>query len=219
MNEKFIKNKINKMYANRKWDLRVTNIIIEFVIQINKTYGDKYINRILNRLQELEEIKKEYNNTRYKASSKKNYIVFFKEIKDDIEFKYILEHELFHFIQKENSEFEKIPRKYAKIIDSNVHIELLEEAFVQYFTARINNKKPEYIEQDKNGKTYKYWLNEAYKEIVGKVEKIEEKVGIQELLDMYMDDKCYEEKIIEFDKKYGENEFAKYISDICFIKS
>ena len=78
--------KIRKMYEYRKLDERVTDVIVEFVTNFQKNYGDKYIERILDRLSELEEIKFSYDNSKYLASSKKNYIVFFKEIKDDIKF-------------------------------------------------------------------------------------------------------------------------------------
>lgn len=210
-----VEEKIRKMYKNRKWENRVTNNIIEFVINFKQTYGEKYLDRILARLNELEEIKNEYNNTRYIASSKKNYIIFFKRINDYMEFKYILEHELFHFIQKENSKFEKIPKMYTDILNSNIDIFLLEEAFVQYFTARINNKIPEYVMIDNNGKEKKYWLNSSYKYIVGMVEELEDKIGKVNLLDMYMDDNCYESEIIKFDNKFGINAFSEYIKNIC----
>ena len=211
MLEKDIENRIREMYKSRRWEGQVTDVIIEFVINFQKTYGDKYIDRVLNRLEELKEIKKEYNNSKYYASSKREYIVFFKEIKDTLKFKYILEHELFHFIQNEDSIFEKIPSIYQGIVNSNINILLLEEAFVQYFTACINQKEPEY--KTKNNK--KYWLNECYKDIVGYIEELEDKIGRQNLLDMYMDDKAYKKGIIEFDNKYGENEFLKYIEKIC----
>ena len=211
MLEKDIENRIREMYKSRRWEGQVTDVIIEFVINFQKTYGDKYIDRVLNRLEELKEIKKEYNNSKYYASSKREYIVFFKEIKDTLKFKYILEHELFHFIQNEDSIFEKMPSIYQGIVNSNINILLLEEAFVQYFTACINQKEPEY--KTKNNK--KYWLNECYKDIVGYIEELEDKIGRQNLLDMYMDDKAYKKGIIEFDNKYGENEFLKYIEKIC----
>ena len=215
MLEKEIENKIRKMYLNRNFEKREKDIIGEFVINFQKTFGDKYIFRILERLEELEEIKKEFNDSKYKASSKKNHIVFFKDIKDDTEFKYILEHELFHFIQKEGSKFEQIPSIYKNVLESNIKIFLLEEAFVQYFTACINKKEPEYILKDSNGNERKYWLNECYKEIVGIVEELEEKIGREKLLDMYMDDKLYEEEILKFDNKYGKNAFSRYIEFIC----
>ena len=211
MLEKDIENRIREMYKSRRWEGQVTDVIIEFVINFQKTYGDKYIDRVLNRLEELKEIKKEYNNSKYYASSKREYIVFFKEIKDTLKFKYILEHELFHFIQNEDSIFEKMPSIYQGIVNSNINILLLEEAFVQYFTACINQKEPEY--KTKNNK--KYWLNECYKDIVGYIEELEDKIGRQNLLDMYMDDKAYKKGIIEFDNKYGENEFLKCIEKIC----
>ena len=207
--------KIRDMYKNRGWNERVTNIIIEFVTNIQKVYGDKYINRILDRLSELEEIKEYYDDSKYLASSKKNYIVFFKDIKDENNFKYVLEHELFHFIQKEGSAFEKIPKKYENILEINKKIFLLEEAFVQYFTAKINNKMPEYITKDENGDKKKYWLNECYSDIVGVVEELEAKIGKVNLLDIYMDDERYEDEIEKFDKRYGENAFGKYIEKIC----
>ena len=178
-------------------------------------YGDKYIDRILNRLTELEEIREELNDSKYQASSKEKYIVFFKKIKDDEKFKYILEHELFHFIQKEGSKFEEVPEKYKELVGENIKFFLLEEAFVQYFTAVINNKNPEYTFADDKGTTKKYWLNECYKDIVGIVETLEEKIGEKELFDMYMNDECYENEIEKFDTKYGENEFLKYIKEIC----
>lgn len=206
---------IREMYRDRKWNKRVTDVVIEFVSNFQKVYGDKYIDRILDRLSELEEIKESYDDSRYQASSKKTYIVFFKEIKDDSKFKYVLEHELFHFIQKEGSNFEEIPKKYENILDVNTKIFLLEEAFVQYFTARINNKMPEYIEKDKNGNDKKYWLNECYRDIVGVVEELENKIGKLNLLDMYMDDESYENEIENFDTRYGKNEFLKYIEKIC----
>lgn len=207
--------KIRDMYKNRGWNERVTNIIIEFVTNIQKVYGDKYINRILDRLSELEEIKEYYDDSKYLASSKKNYIVFFKDIKDENNFKYVLEHELFHFIQKEGSAFEKIPKKYENILEINKKIFLLEEAFVQYFTAKINNKMPEYITKDENGDKKKYWLNECYSDIVGVVEELEAKIGKVNLFDIYMDDERYENEIEKFDKRYGENAFGKYIEKIC----
>ena len=206
---------IRDMYKERGWNERVTNIIIEFVSNIYKVYGDKYIARILDRLNELEEIKFSYDDSKYLASSKKNYIVFFKDIKDGNNFKYVLEHELFHFIQKEGSAFEKIPKKYEKVLKFNIKIFLLEEAFVQYFTSRINDKKPEYFRQDENGNKKKYWINECYSDIVGVVEELEVKIGKVNLLDMYMDDKRYEEEIEKFDRKYGKNAFGKYIEKIC----
>lgn len=207
--------KIRDMYKDRTWDKRVTNVIIEFVTNFQKVYGDKYIDRILDRLSELEEIKESYDDSKYQASSKKTYIVFFKEIEDDTKFKYVLEHELFHFIQKEGSNFEKIPRKYENILEPNMKIFLLEEAFIQYFTAKINDKTPEYIKIDENGNKKKYWLNECYNDIVGVVEELEEKIGKEKLLDMYMDDECYENEIEKFDKQYGGSEFLKYIEKIC----
>lgn len=215
MSEKEIENIIRTMYINRIWEDRVTNVIIEFVINFKKTYGQKYINRIIQRLKELEEVRNEYNNSKYKASSKKNYIVFFKEIKDDIEFKYILEHELFHFIQKEGSKFEQIPLQYKNILNSDIKIQLLEEAFVQYFTACINNKTPEYTLIDSNGNIKKYWLNDCYKQIVGIVEELEEKIGKFKLLDMYMNDTEYENEIVKFDERFGKNAFCEYIKRIC----
>ena len=215
MLEEEIENKVRKMYQNRKWEKRVTDCIVELCINFNKTYGEKYINRILNRFKELKEIKEEYNKSKYQASSKREYIVFFKEIKDNIQFKYILEHELFHFIQKEGSGFEKIPQKYISVLDKNINIMLLEEAFVQYFTACINNKTPEYVFQEKNGMNKKYWLNECYKDIVGYVEELEKMIGKNELLDMYMDDSCYEEELERFDNKYGKMAFSQYIKNIC----
>ena len=63
-------------------------------------------------------------------------------------FKYVPQHELFHFIQKEGSSFEKLPTQYENVLNENIKIFLLEEAFVQYFTARINNKTPEYFKRD-----------------------------------------------------------------------
>ena len=215
MLEKEIKNTIRQMYINRNWEKRVTDSIIEFVINFQKTYGEKYMDIILIRLQELKEIRKEFNNSKYQASSKANFIVFFKDIKDDIQFKYVLEHELFHFIQKEGSIFEEVPNMYKNILDDNIKILLFEEAFVQYFTARINNKTPEYTITDKNGSIKKYWLNKCYKDIVGYVEELEQKIGKIKLLDMYMDDKCYEDELIKFDNKYGKNAFSKYIEKIC----
>ena len=215
MLEKEIENKIRKMYINRVWEDNITDIIVEFVINFQKTYGEKYIDRVINKLKELKEIKKEYNDSKYQASSKKDFIVFFKEIKDDKQIKYIMEHELFHFIQKEGSCFEEIPKIYKSILNENSKIFLLEEAFVQYFTACINNKVPEYIEIDEKGKIRKYWLNECYKDIVGYVENLEKKIGKKELLDMYMDDEFYENEIIRFDNIYGKNAFCSYIEKIC----
>lgn len=210
-----LEEKIRSVYKDRKWNIRVTNTIVEFVCGIQKMYGDKYIDRILNRLTELEEIREELNDSKYQASSKEKYIVFFKKIKDDEKFKYILEHELFHFIQKEGSKFEEVPEKYKELVGENIKFFLLEEAFVQYFTAVINNKNPEYTFADDKGTTKKYWLNECYKDIVGIVETLEEKIGEKELFDMYMNDECYENEIEKFDTKYGENEFLKYIKEIC----
>ena len=66
-------------------------------------------------------------------------------------------------------------------------------------------EKPEYTEKDANGQIRKYWLNECYKNIVGIVEELEEKIGKEKLLDMYMDDTCYEKEIAKFDEQYGEN--------------
>ena len=215
MLEKDIENIIRQMYINREWEDRVTDIIIEFVINFQKTYGEKYIDRIINRLKDLKEIRKKYNNSKYRASSKTSYIIFFKEIKDDTQFKYILEHELFHFIQEEGSCFEKIPTIYKNLLDDNIQILLLEEAFVQYFTACINNKQPEYIEIDEKGDIRKYWLNECYKNIVGYVEELENIIGKRKILDMYMDDKCYENEIMRFDNIYGKNAFSNYIKRIC----
>ncbi|MBR3887788.1 MAG: hypothetical protein IKJ32_01685 [Clostridia bacterium] len=210
-----LETKIKDMYKDRTWDKKVTDVIIEFVNGIQKIYGDKYLDRILNRLTELEEIREEFNNSKYQASSKKEYIVFFKEIKDDENFKYVLEHELFHFIQKEGSKFEDVPEKYQEQVSKNIKLFLFEEAFVQYFTAVINNKNPEYTFVDKSEKIKKYWLNECYKDIVGIVEELENKIGKKELFDMYMDDECYENEIKKFDITYGENEFLKYIEEIC----
>lgn len=210
-----LEEKIRSMYKDKKWDKRVTDVIVEFVYGIQKIYGDKYIDRILNRLTELEEIREEFDDSKYQASSRKSYIVFFKEIKDDEKFKYILEHELFHFIQKEGSKFEEVPEKYKELVDKNIKFFLFEEAFVQYFTAKINGKNPEYTFVDENGNVKKYWLNECYKDIVGIVEVIEEKVGVKKLFDMYMNDECYENEIEKFDTKYGENEFLKYIKEVC----
>lgn len=210
-----LEEKIRSMYKDRKWDKRVTDLIIEFVYRIQKIYGDKYIDRILNRLTELEEIREEFNDSKYQASSKKSYIVFFKEIKDDEKFKYVLEHELFHFIQKEGSKFEEVPEKYKESLDENIKFFLFEEAFVQFFTAVINNKNPEYTFVNDKGITKKYWLNECYKDIVGIVEELENKMGRKKLFDMYMDDECYENEIEKFDTKYGENKFLKYIREIC----
>lgn len=210
-----LEEKIRSMYKDRKWNERVTDVIIEFVYGIQKIYGDKYVDRILNRLTELEEIREEFNDSKYQASSKKSYIVFFKEIKDDEKFKYVLEHELFHFIQKEGSKFEEVPKKYKELLDENIKFFLFEEAFVQYFTAVINNKNPEYIFVDDNGITKKYWLNECYKDIVGMVEMLEKKISRKTLFDMYMNDECYENEIEKFDTKYGEKEFLKYIKEIC----
>ena len=101
-----IEKDIRNIYKDRMWGERVTNIIIEFVVNFQNTYGEKYINRIIERLKDLKEIREEYNDSKYIASSKRDYIIFYKKIDDDIEFKYILEHELFHFIQKEGSAFE-----------------------------------------------------------------------------------------------------------------
>ena len=109
--------------------------------------------------------------------------------------------------------------RFVKIIsffiDNDVQILLLEEAFVQYFTACINNKTPEYKTIDENGKIRKYWLNECYKNIVGYVEELENIIGKRKILDMYMDDKCYKNEIMRFDKKYGKNAFSYYIKRIC----
>ena len=215
MLEKDIENRIRKMYIDRNWEDRVIDAIIEFVVNFQRTYGDKYINRIINRLQELKDIRKEYNKSKYQASSKADFIVFFKEIKDDTQFKYVLEHELFHFIQEEGSLFEEVPLQYKDIIDKDVKILLLEEAYVQYFTACINNKIPQYTYVDEEGNTKKYWLNECYKNIVGYVEEIEEKIGKIKLLDMYMNDECYKKTIVEFDNIYEKNAFSKYIEKIC----
>lgn len=210
-----LETKIKDMYKERTWNKKATDVIIEFVNRIQKIYGDKYLDRILNRLAELEKIKEEFDDSKYQASSKKSYIVFFKEIKDDEKFKYVLEHELFHFIQKEGSKFEEVPEKYKKLVDKNTKFFLLEEAFVQYFTAVINNKNPEYTFVDDKGITKKCWLNECYKDIVGIVEELENKIGRSALFDMYMDDECYENEIKKFDITYGENEFLKYIEEIC----
>ena len=208
-------NKIHDMYKDRKWDERVTDVIVEFVTNFQKVYGDKYIDRILHRLSELEEIREAYDDSKYQASSKNTYIVFFKEIKDDIKFKYVLEHELFHFIQKEGSCFENVPKKYENILDKNIKIFLLEEAFVQYFTARINDKTPEYVMDDENGNKKKYWLNECYSDIVGIVEELEDIIGKANLLDMYMDDECYKFELENFDKRHGKNAFCQYLQKIC----
>jgi len=198
-----------------KMEEKVTKGIQEFMQKFEKTYGTKYKDRILRRLTELKEVRKEYNDSRYTASSKQEYIVFFKDIPNAKQFQYVLEHELFHFIQEKGSKFEKIPEKYEGFLEKNMPIALWEEAFVQYFTACINQKKPEYVEKDKNGSTRKYWLNEYYKEIVGIVEELEEKIGRKKLFDMYMDDNCYEKEMDEFDKKFGENAFGEYIQRIC----
>lgn len=215
MLENDIKRKIREMYSNRRWEKRTIDVIIEFVINFQKIYGEKYIDRILNRLEELKEIKEEYNDSKYQASSKYNFIIFYKQIKDDNQYKYILQHELFHFIQKAGSLFEVIPKEYENILCKDINILLLEEAFVQYFTAVINNKNPEYIMKDEKGKSKKYWLNECYKEIVGYVEELEEKIGREILMDMYMEDKCYQKIITQFDKEYKNKPFSKYIEDIC----
>lgn len=203
------------MKPSKNWENRIEKGKQEFIRKFQKTYGEKYQKRILQRLKELKEVKREYNLSPYLASSKQEYIVFFKEIPDTEQFQYVLEHEIFHFIQKQDSKFEQIPKKYEGYFKQEIQIALLEEAFVQYFTARINEKKPEYIEKDTNGNSRKYWLNECYKNIVGMVEELEEKIGKERLLDMYMDDACYEKEIIRFDEQYGENAFAKYIQRIC----
>lgn len=210
-----IEKEIRKKYMNRTWNNEITEVIIEFVINFQKTFSKKYIKRILKRLDELKEIKYEYNDTKYQASSKRDYIVFFKKIDDKTQFKYILQHELFHFIQKENSDFEKIPKAYEKILNKEIQIELLEEVFVQYFTAKINNKKPEYQIKNNNGEITKYWLNECYKNIVWLGEELENKIGIHAMLNMYMDDRIYIKQIKKYDKKYGKNAFALYIKQIC----
>lgn len=210
-----IENTIRNMYKDRNFENREIDVIIEFVTNFKKTYGDKYIRRVINRLKQLKEIRKQYNDSKYHASSKNDYIVFFKNIKDDTQFKYILEHELFHFIQEEGSIFEKVPYMYRNVFEDDIKILLFEEAFVQYFTACINNKSPEYKFIDDEGQEKKYWLNECYKEIVGYVEKIEEIIGKQQLLDIYMDDNCYMEIIKEYDEKYGQNSFAHFIEKIC----
>ncbi len=210
-----LEEKIRSMYLDRKWDQRITDVIVDFVYGIQKIYGNKYLDRILNRLSELEEIREEFDNSKYQASSKKSYIVFFKKIKDDEKFKYVLEHELFHFIQKEGSKFEEVPKKYKELVDENIKFFLFEEAFVQYFTAKINGKNPEYTFVDETGKVKKYWLNECYKDIVGVVEELENKIGEKELFDMYMDDECYENEIEKYDAKYGKNSFVDYVEIIC----
>ena len=115
-----LETKIKDMYKERTWNKKATDVIIEFVNRIQKIYGDKYLDRILNRLAELEKIKEEFDDSKYQASSKKSYIVFFKEIKDDEKFKYVLEHELFHFIQKEGSKFEEVPEKYQEQVSKNI---------------------------------------------------------------------------------------------------
>jgi len=210
-----IEKEIMEMYKNRTWNAEITEIIIEFVIKFKNTFGEKYINRIIKRLGKLKEIKYEYNNSKYQASSKRNYIVFFKQIEDRTQFKYILQHELFHFIQQENSQFEKIPKEYENILPSDIHIELLEEVFVQYFTAKINNKKPEYKMIHKDGTITKYWLNECYKNIVWLGEELENKIGIIEMIKMYMEDSEYEKSRKKFDQIYGKNAFAEYITQVC----
>ena len=131
------------MYQNRQWEKRVTDCIVEFCKSFNKTYGEKYINRILNRLKELKEIKKEYNKSKYQASSKREYIVLFKEIKDNTQFKYILEHELFHFIQKEGSCFEKIPKKYIDALNKDINI-MLRRLYI--ITTKTKKLMYEYLE-------------------------------------------------------------------------
>ena len=203
------------MEPNKNWENRIEAGKQEFIRKFQKTYGEKYRNRIFKRLAELKEVKREYNLSPYLASSKQDYIVFFKEIPDSKQFQYVLEHEIFHFIQKQNSKFEQVPKKYETYLGEEIQIALLEEAFVQYFTASINGKKPEYTEKDANGQIRKYWLNKCYKNIVGIVEELEEKIGNEKLLDMYMDDICYEKEIAKFDEQYGENAFAKYMQKIC----
>ncbi|MGN1299239.1 MAG: hypothetical protein ACI4UE_04585 [Candidatus Scatovivens sp.] len=209
-----IEEKIKSMYKNRKWNEQITDIIIEFLINFEKTFGSKYINRIIKRLEELEEIKEEYNDSKYIASSKRNYIIFFKKVEDNNELKYVLEHELFHFIQKEDSNFEKIPKEYEDILSNQIKIELLEEVFVQYFTAKINNKTPEYKMKNKDGKVRKYWLNECYKNIVWLGEELENRIGINAMINMYMEDSLYEKERKKFDNKYGKNAFAIYLQTL-----
>lgn len=216
LNELNIKKEIYKIYKDRNWDKLITDIIIKFINDYKKVFGEKYIKRIINRLGELEEIKKEYNDSKYLASSKKNYIVLFKNIENKKELQYVLEHELFHFIQKENSIFEKKPYKYKHVLDDSIRIELLEEVFVQYFTSKINNKTPEYNMINKGNKITKYWLNDCYKEIVWLGEKLENMIGIDTMMDMYMNDDIYTKEIDKYDKKYGINAFAKFIKKINY---
>ena len=104
--------------------------------------------------------------------------------------------------------------EYKNILKENIKIELLEEVFVQYFTAKINNKKPEYEITNKEGKKIKYWLNKCYKDIVWLGEKLEDKIGKNVMLDMYMDDELYAKERKKFDEKFGKNAFAEYIKEI-----
>lgn len=214
MEKKEIIEVLKNIGNNNKLEPRVIDIIINFVIRIKEIYGDKYISRIIKRLEELKEIKYNYNNSKYTASSKRDYIIFFKKIDNKDEYRYILEHELFHFIQKEDSAFEKLPQCYKNIRIPEINILLLEESFVQYFMAVIENKSKEYIEK-KEDRVYKYWMNSYYKEIVGYVEHLEKRIGRRNLFDMYMDDSKYEKEIKKYDNKYGNKAFLKEIIRIC----
>ena len=64
------------MEPNKNWENRIEAGKQEFIRKFQKTYGEKYRNRIFKRLAELKEVKREYNLSPYLASSKQDYIVF-----------------------------------------------------------------------------------------------------------------------------------------------
>lgn len=202
-----------KIYKERNFSYREIKGIVLFVNKYEGVFGERYHKRIINRLAELNRIRYQFDDTKHIARSLKNEIVFFKNIKNDDDFFIYLQHELFHFIQKEGSLFEHVPEVYRDRWPENCNILLWEEAFVQYFTSVINDKRPEFTFIE-NGEIKRYWLNECYKSSVGYIEKLEYKFGIQTLMDMYMDDNVYL-KIIDLCEKWNKRYLFKIMTKVC----
>ena len=175
-----------------------------------------YDRDIAGRLSQLDEIRFEPDDTPYNASSKDTYIVFFKPLSGETR-RRILHHELFHFIQKPGSVFEDFPPGFA-FDESGYEPLLFEEAFVQYMASAINGFPDEKIFVGEDGTARKYWLNEAYRGIVGFIEDLQDAVGYDMMLRMYLDDGQYVEAMHRYDDVRGEGAFTRLFAEICRLR-
>ena len=192
--------------------------VCDFIERIAATFpkaAAKHDSKVSARLSCLEEIRFEPNDSKYHASSKDTFIVFFKDIRGE-DRRRLLHHELFHFIQQEGSIFECCPPELKLLVeDGSIKPLLFEEAFVQYMASLVNGFPDEKRYAGPDGEEHVYWLNGCYRRIAGYVKKLHEVLGTEKLLDMFMDDESYIAARKQFDEGTGPGSFNELFSRIC----